>query len=111
MMEFFTLLFLLVVVHMLADYPLQGQFLSEAKNPNTVLGKMYWPHALAAHAFIHGGGVFLLTHSLWMSLAEVVIHAVTDWLKCHRRISMNVDQAIHIVCKIVWAGLTVWGAA
>lgn len=110
-MEFVTLLFLLVFAHMLADYPLQGDFLAQAKNRNTKLGMMFWPHALAAHSIIHGGFVLLLTASIWLALAEILIHAATDWLKCEMRISLNVDQAIHIGCKVLWAALVVMGVA
>lgn len=102
-MNFFTLLFLLVAAHALADYPLQGPFLSEAKNRNTSVGKVFWPHALFAHAMIHGGFVLLLTGSIWLAVAEVVIHSITDWLKCESRISLNTDQFVHIACKVVWA--------
>jgi hypothetical protein len=109
MMAFLHLLFLLSFAHALADYPLQGPFLSEAKNRNTPIGKLFWPHALAAHSVIHGGAVLLLTGSLWMACAETVIHAATDWLKCENKISLHTDQAIHIGCKVLWAALTVWG--
>ena len=102
---FAELLFVLIFAHALADYPLQGAFLSEAKNRNTAIGKVFWPHALFAHAMIHGGFVFLITGSLAMALAEVVIHAATDWLKCESKISLNVDQAIHIACKVAYAAL------
>jgi hypothetical protein len=102
-MEFFTLLFLLIFGHALADYPLQGEFLAIAKNRNTPLGKQFWMHALPAHAMIHGGFVLLITSSIWLALAEVLIHGATDFLKCEGKISLNTDQAIHIGCKIVWA--------
>lgn len=111
MYQFFTLLFLLIFAHMLADYPLQGDFLATAKNRNTPLGKLFWPHALGAHATIHGGFVFLLTGSLTFALGEIVLHAFIDWAKCEGRISLNVDQALHLTCKIAWAATTVWGAA
>lgn len=103
MMHFATLLFLLLVGHALADYPLQGPFLSEAKNRNTAIGKMFWPHALAAHSVIHGGFVLLLTGSLFLAMVEVVIHGVTDWLKCEGEITLNHDQAVHIACKVIFA--------
>lgn len=111
MSEFLPLLFSLVAAHCLADYPLQGPFLSEAKNRNTAVGKVFWPHALFAHSMIHGGFVYLLTGSLLLALAEVAIHAGTDWLKCENRISLNTDQGIHLSCKAVWATITVWGIA
>jgi hypothetical protein len=101
--SFATTLFLLVFAHALADYPLQGPFLSDAKNRNTALGKAFWPHALFAHAMIHGGFVILITGSLTLSIAEVLIHAGTDWLKCEQRISLNTDQLVHLACKVVWA--------
>lgn len=103
MTDFTTMLFLLVAGHALADYPLQGPFLSEAKNRNTAIGKMFWPHALFAHSMIHGGAVLLITGSLWLALAEVCIHAVTDWLKCENKLTLNADQAIHLACKLAWA--------
>jgi hypothetical protein len=106
-LSFGGLLFLLVAAHALADYPLQGPFLSEAKNRNTAVGKVFWPHALAAHAMIHGGFVLVLTGSLWLAMAEVLIHAATDWLKCENRITLNQDQAVHVACKVAWAAAVV----
>jgi hypothetical protein len=110
-MTFATLLFLLVAAHALADYPLQGDFLAQAKNRNTVLGKLFCPHALFAHSMIHGGFVLLLTGSVALAMAEVAIHAATDWLKCEQKISLNTDQAIHLTCKLVWAAITVYGVS
>lgn len=107
-LTFAEMLFLLLVCHSLADYPLQGPFLSEAKNPNTEVGKVFWPYALSSHALIHGGFVFMITGSLILGLLETVIHAVTDWYKCKNKISLFTDQAIHYGCKVVWAVLA-WG--
>lgn len=102
-MDFGTMLFLLVAAHALADYPLQGDFLAQAKNRNTAIGKVFWPHALFAHSMMHGGAVLLITGSLYFAVAEALIHAGTDWLKCEQKISLNVDQAIHLLCKLAWA--------
>lgn len=102
-MNYFEVLFFLIVGHALADYPLQGEFLSQAKNRNTQIGKMFWPHALASHSFIHGGFVAAITGSVSLGVAEAVVHGITDWLKCESKISLNVDQGIHIFCKVVWA--------
>jgi len=109
-MAFFPLLFLLLFAHALADYPLQGPFLSEAKSRNTAIGKLFWPHALFAHSMIHGGFVFLLTGSLILACAEIAIHAYTDFLKCEGVITLNADQAMHVVCKLLWAALAFNGA-
>lgn len=101
--SFPNLLFMLVVCHNLADYPLQGPFLSEAKNRHTALGKLFWPYALSAHALIHAGFVFLLTGSLVLGLLEAVAHAGIDWLKCEDDIGMFIDQLAHYGCKLIWA--------
>lgn len=109
-LPFWQLLFLLVVCHNLADYPLQGDFLAQGKNRHTAIGKIFWPYALSAHALIHAGFVFLATGSLLLGLLEAVVHAVTDWLKCEERISLHTDQLAHYLCKLVWALATVWMA-
>jgi len=107
MLLFFYVLFLLLVGHALADYPLQGDFLAQAKNRNTPLGEKYWKHALFSHAMIHGGFVLLFTQSIVLAIAEVIIHGITDYFKCENKISFNIDQWIHISCKVVWALLAI----
>lgn len=107
-MTFAEMLFFLIAAHALCDYPLQGDFLATAKDRNTPIGKLFWPHALSAHAMIHGGAVALITGSVLLGMLEAILHAVTDWLKCEKHIGLNVDQAVHIVCKIVWAAAAVW---
>lgn len=106
--DFITILFLLCVGHSLADYPLQGDFLAQGKNRNTAIGKIFWPYCLSSHATIHAGFVFVITGSMWLAVAEFVIHATTDWLKCENKISMFTDQIVHYICKILWAILTLW---
>jgi hypothetical protein len=104
-LTFAQMCFWMIVLHMVADYPLQGDFLATAKDRNTPLGKLFWPHALGAHSLIHAGFVALVTGSIVLGLAEAVIHAVTDFCKCEKRISLNVDQAIHFACKFLWAAI------
>jgi hypothetical protein len=99
------MLFALVVAHNLADYPLQGSFLSEAKNRNTDIGAIFWPWALSAHALIHGGFVFLITGSLVLGLLETAAHAFIDWLKCEGDISLKQDQLAHYGCKLLWVAV------
>lgn len=100
--DLFTLFFWLVVGHCLADYPLQGDFLANAKNPDSDLGKLFWKHALFAHSMIQAGFVLLFTGSVHLAIAEALIHAWTDYGKCKKYISLNQDQLIHIVCKLIW---------
>lgn len=103
----YELFALLLVGHALADYPLQGDFLSRAKNRVTPIPGVPWRQAMAAHSIIHGGVVGLLTGSLWLGAAEVCAHWITDDLKCRNKISFNVDQAIHVACKAAWCGIAV----
>lgn len=105
---FECVLFLLLAGHALADYPLQGDFLANGKNRNTELGKIFWPYALPSHALIHGGCVLLITGSLWLAIAESVIHGITDWLKCEKKISLFTDQMVHVICKVLWAFIWLW---
>lgn len=99
----------LVVGHALADYPLQGDFLSRAKNRSAPIPGVPWYQALGAHAIIHGGVVWAITDIWWLGVAELVAHALTDDAKCAGRLSFNQDQAIHVACKAAWA-LAVWMA-
>lgn len=101
-MTWWTMLLLLLVGHALADYPLQGDFLSKAKNRAMPIPGVPWWQALGAHATIHGGVVGLVTGTWWLGVAEAVVHAITDDAKCKGRISFNQDQAIHIACKVAW---------
>lgn len=102
------MLFWLIVGHFVADYPLQGDFLARAKNRLQPIPGFPWWQALGAHATIHGGFVAFLTGSIWLGLAEIAAHFVIDDLKCSGRISLNTDQALHIVCKCAWFAIAVW---
>lgn len=96
------ILFLLLAGHALADYPLQGDFLA-ANKARTGPNYVPWWQALLAHALIHGGLVAVITGVWWLGLAETIVHAATDHLKCEKRIGINADQAVHIACKVLWA--------
>lgn len=100
------LLIALLMAHALADYPLQGDFLSKAKNRTAPIPGVPWQQALAAHVVIQGGAVALITGIWWLFVAEAAIHWLTDDAKCRGRIGFNTDQAIHVACKFAW-----WGVA
>lgn len=97
-----TMLFLLLVGHALADYPLQGDFIAQAKNRNTPAGKLFWRWVLPSHGLIHAGFVFAVTRSLTLAMIELVAHCVIDFAKCENRISFNQDQAWHVACKVAY---------
>ena len=93
----------LLTAHFIADYPLQGDFLSKAKNHKTPITGFPFQHALLAHSAIHGGLVSIITGIWWLGLLELIIHGATDYLKCDNKISIHQDQLIHVLCKILWA--------
>lgn len=102
-----TVFLLMLAWHALADYPLQGDFLAKAKNRTTPIPGVPWYQALGAHAAIHGAGVGVVTGSVWLGLAEFVLHALIDDTKCKGRIGFNTDQGLHFACKALWAVLVV----
>lgn len=98
-----TMFYLLLFCHFLADYPLQGDFLANGKNPDGAMGQNgVWKHALFAHAFIQSGFVLLVTGSFQCAIFELLAHAWIDYGKCKKWISYNTDQALHVACKIVY---------
>jgi hypothetical protein len=99
------LLIALLMAHALFDYPLQGDFLSKAKNRTAPIPGVPWWQALTAHAIIQGGAVALITGIWWLFIAEALIHWLADDAKCRNRISYNTDQAIHVLCKFAWWGI------
>lgn len=102
---------LLLIAHCLLDYPLQGDFLSKAKNHSAPIPGVPWQWALFAHSCIQGGGVFgvvwWVTGSFYAGLAlgllEAGAHAVIDWMKSNNDIDFTTDQLAHLSCKSAWA--------
>jgi hypothetical protein len=86
----------------ICDYPLQGQFLSDAK----AKGPLRVYH-LIAHAGIHGAGVALVTGNVWLGLAEWVLHTLIDEAKIRGKTTFAQDQALHIACKLLWLVLVI----
>lgn len=109
----FSALLWMLIGHAVADYPLQGDWLSKAKNQTLSLvpGESIWPGALACHAAIHAGAVMLATGSWLLAGLEFAAHALIDWTKCSGRLSYNMDQALHVLCKLAWFGLLMMGIA
>jgi hypothetical protein len=95
----------MVIGHAVADYPLQGDWLSKAKNPtlDLVPGQIIWPGALLSHAAIHAGAVKLATGSWALAACEFLAHTLIDYAKCKGRLTYNSDQAAHIACKYLWS--------
>ena len=103
---FLSVLFGLIFWHVLADYPLQGDFLSKAK------GRAYepdvpWWQAMAAHCIIHAGGVLMITQRADLALYEFIAHFLIDKAKVAGKINFNQDQLMHVACKVLYALIVV----
>lgn len=96
------ILTILIFFHFVMDYPLQGDFLSKAKNPYNPIPGIPWYQAMTAHSFMHAVPVGFFTGSPVLGVIEFGIHYITDMLKCRGNISYNMDQAIHIGSKIIY---------
>ena len=113
-----TLFFALVIGHAIADFPLQGDFLSRGKNrhlppPKLADGnespKRLWIYLMSAHALTHAGFVWLMTGSALLGLVEFVLHWMIDVAKCEQRTNFETDQWLHVLTKalyvaVLWAG-------
>jgi hypothetical protein len=108
---FGALLFWMAVAHCYFDFPGQGDFLSMLKNHTHKVGERYWLYGLVSHGLIHAGAVAFLTGHISLGLAELVVHAVIDRLKCAGKLTFHMDQWLHFLSKLVWAFIavfTVW---
>ena len=99
------ILFALFIGHAIADYPLQHEFMAQAKQPKywkeVKSSKGFeWVFVLAFHCFIHGGAVWLLTESLLLGLIETVLHFLIDVARNQERICFISDQLLHLGCKV-----------
>lgn len=109
-----VLLAVLVLVHLLMDYPLQGDFLAKGK------AGAFEPHApawllLLSHALMHGIAVGLVLGSIWFGLVETALHWLIDRWKIKGTIGGSVafvtDQAMHVMCKVAYVAVLVFIAA
>ncbi|PFD89210.1 hypothetical protein CN306_18740 [Bacillus thuringiensis] len=105
-MDFLVLLF----AHLLADYPLQGDFLANMKGKNHII--------LATHAGIWTGTVLIAAHFLGYNITYIdvtwmfIVHAVADYMKAkpvgfYRKLDslksgLLIDQSIHVLQIIVF---------
>lgn len=104
-MEAVVLIFLgLVFAHLLADYPLQGDFLANMKGKNHII--------LVSHAGIWTGCITVagILMGLDIGLIDVVllfvVHTFADWMKATNQFyykkfdalkgGLLIDQSIHI---------------
>lgn len=74
-----------------------------------------WYYWMMAHALVHGGTVgviikwwgFSQDTAIVFGVLETVIHFIIDTGKCEKLYGIAVDQALHVICKILWCLLLV----
>ncbi|MCB1095348.1 MAG: DUF3307 domain-containing protein [Verrucomicrobiales bacterium] len=101
------LLFAMLIMHAIADFPLQGAFLAQGKNRHLANSEFQgeepsglWLYCLTAHSLIQAGGVWLVTGSAVIAAVEFLIHWLLDYAKCERWTNFHVDQLAHVLCKV-----------
>ncbi len=101
------LLFALFFAHALADFPLQQEFIAQAKKPDfwkeqESSNGFEWIFILGAHSIIHGGLVWLVSGSLLLGTIEVTLHFTIDHLRNKQLMSFTTDQLLHLCCKVAY---------
>jgi hypothetical protein len=109
---FWSVLWMLLVGHAVADYPLQSDSMAIGKNKrlNLAYREVPWYYWMASHALVHGGAVTIMTGSVYLGFAECLLHFVIDVLKCEKITTIHIDQFLHVACKVVWAGVVTYFA-
>jgi len=105
---FLEILFWLLVGHAACDFAFQTDWMARSKDPWHGGSSERWPHALFAHCMLQGGAVAMVTGSVALAAAEVVIHFAVDMVKCRGLVGMHADQALHVACKLAWAAAFCW---
>ncbi len=104
--SFLGTVFVLWAMHFLADFPLQGPYMSQAKNFKLPESDASWLPIMFGHCMIHAVMVWFVTSSFWLAWFMLVMHFLIDVLKCsgffgHGAKSFYLDQFFHFVV-ILW---------
>jgi hypothetical protein len=116
---FACLLFYFLAGHALADFSLQSDTMAKGKHVWLNTGPVPWAYWMLAHSLIHGLVVALVVlgaypESAWhdrghvalaLGVWETVAHFVIDLLKCDDDTNIHQDQALHALCKLMYAVL------
>lgn len=112
------LLFLFVCGHALSDFALQSEYMALGKNKwqSIPFTPWYWP--MSYHCLIHGLFVFIAIFTSFVifgypliissfiatsfGLIEFVLHFVIDCIKCKKLINYDIDQFLHLACKLFY---------
>ncbi|GHT94113.1 hypothetical protein AGMMS49545_14900 [Betaproteobacteria bacterium] len=88
----------LIIWHFIADIPLQPPVLADGKRKPGLAGIAM----LGTHGLIHGIGTGLILGSVWVALAETLVHALVDWGKCRKYYGLIPDQCAHLSFLVLW---------
>ena len=102
--ESLNLLILLTLAHFVCDFVLQSDRMAVEKSSGRDV-TLYWGWWLSAHAATHGLAVALLTGIPVLGLMEMFLHAIIDWAKIRFRLTLMLDQSLHLLCKLIWVSL------
>lgn len=89
-------------MHVLADFPLQGDYIAKQKARRQADSDSVWIIALTAHCVIHAGGVWLVSGSLLLGGVELILHALIDIGKGEEKFGLVADQLLHLACKLAY---------
>lgn len=88
-------LYELLLAHAITDYALQGAWMAQEKQ---AVWSDNWAWILGAHGVVNGAGVYYVTGSIWLSVGEIIVHSLIDYMG----MSTGIDQALHMLSKIMW---------
>ncbi len=100
--NFFNVLLLLLMCHLIGDFVLQSSAMAEGKQPSSKssINFTWW---LTAHGATHGLLVIVVTGVPLLGLLELILHCLIDYGKCKKIYSFETDQFFHFICKIAWS--------
>ncbi|XKT75365.1 MAG: DUF3307 domain-containing protein [Patescibacteria group bacterium UBA2103] len=104
----FELFFALCIGHAVVDYGLSTEYVALGKSHKNPVGKGVWPWVLLAHSLMHAGVVYTITGYWILAVGELLLHAITDYLKSDGKINYHVDQSIHYLTKGLWVYMTLY---
>jgi hypothetical protein len=97
-----ALFFAFAIAHALADFPLQGDYLARTKQRKEANKLSECLIALTAHSLIHAGGVWIVSGSVVIAVAELVLHWLIDLGKGEGKYGYATDQLLHLGCKAAY---------
>lgn len=104
----FALFFAFAIVHALADFPLQGDYLARMKRRDQSNRAAEWIIPLTAHSLVHAGGVWIISGSAILGATELCLHWLIDLGKGEGKFGYVADQLLHLACKLAYVIVMVY---